>query len=593
MAVRVPLGIEQPDGQISPQVYQMDNNTMVNIHKFATYAYAQNPSANLEVNTANGTLMSGQPFVDTYYVAGAYSTRVDRYATEAETADIVLTTDNYNRLRLVYDTVSLPTGDTNNLQYPIYLYNTGSGDDIDTHFRAMTRQDFIDTFVEPALSQMDTDGFWDGTNNKEQNGTHFITTSASPTNASLVSSTPVAINSQANPAAYTAGGIPEAVKQTTDVNYYIAQVDHPATAYDVYDSEQSKYDLPLYFDAGTEQIYQHTPTSWANLIGPFLRYYMATSGSGYQVEYNLSSGNQKGSTYVDTRLTNSSTYQTRFVNANDYRSQEFPNGTQTTISANNKSLYIGRSIPSYGASANPSGSVTEGGSITFTLTTTNVLDGTTFAYAITGITAADISSGSLTGNVTISGGSGSTSITLVGFDGTETETATCTFTTPSGTRAASVSVVDLVETVSLEGSIASPEINSSLPLTDGSLQLGWKFNINGDIADYDNDRGITDVTTGHVPWVNTNPNNPSSSYWIRAAIQSQSNPGSQSFAASPSALNTWLALTSVRSFLFTDNRGTNSYGNANVVLKIEIASDSGGSNILATGYYRTSYEGGA
>ena len=83
-------------------------------------------------------------------------------------------------------------------------------------------------------------------------------------------------------------------------------------------------------------------------------------------------------------------------------------------------------------------------------------DGTNFNYAITGITAADISSGSLTGTVTISSGTGSTSITLVGFDGTESETATCTFSTPGGDRVTSVSVVDLVETVSLEGSIASP-----------------------------------------------------------------------------------------------------------------------------------------
>ena len=35
---------------------------------------------------------------------------------------------------------------------------------------------------------------------------------------------------------------------------------------------------------------------------------------------------------TDTRLDGSGNYQTRFVNANDYRAQEFPNGTATTIS---------------------------------------------------------------------------------------------------------------------------------------------------------------------------------------------------------------------------------------------------------------------
>jgi hypothetical protein len=33
----------------------------------------------------------------------------------------------------------------------------------------------------------------------------------------------------------------------------------------------------------------------------------------------------------DTRLNGSGNYQTRFVNANDYRAQEFPNGSATTI----------------------------------------------------------------------------------------------------------------------------------------------------------------------------------------------------------------------------------------------------------------------
>ena len=34
---------------------------------------------------------------------------------------------------------------------------------------------------------------------------------------------------------------------------------------------------------------------------------------------------------IDTRLDGSGNYQTRFVNANDYRAQEFPNGSPQTI----------------------------------------------------------------------------------------------------------------------------------------------------------------------------------------------------------------------------------------------------------------------
>ena len=34
---------------------------------------------------------------------------------------------------------------------------------------------------------------------------------------------------------------------------------------------------------------------------------------------------------VDTRLNGSGNYQTRFVNADDYRAQEFPNGHQQQL----------------------------------------------------------------------------------------------------------------------------------------------------------------------------------------------------------------------------------------------------------------------
>jgi hypothetical protein len=88
------------------------------------------------------------------------------------------------------------------------------------------------------------------------------------------------------------------------------------------------------------------------LLGPFLRYYLATPGSGYEISYSMSSGNQRGSTYTDTRVTPTGTgYTTRYVNANDYRTQEFPTGTASTISANTKRFYINRGSPPPAASS--------------------------------------------------------------------------------------------------------------------------------------------------------------------------------------------------------------------------------------------------
>ena len=645
----------------------------------------------------------------------------------------------------------------------MYLHNDGGT----IQLRAMSRQDFIDTFVTPGLGAIEAGGFYNAANGSAQAGTYYLSTNLTPAGGTAVSTTPGAVNSVANVSAYTASQIPEAQKQTNDTNYYLIKNTPDPTSFTAYTAEFG-YGLPLYFDAGTETIKTHNATTWANLLNPFLRYYFATTNSGYWYEYNLTSGTQKGTTYTDERLSGTSTYEQRFVNADDYRTQEFPTGTASTIAANTKRLYINRGSGSSYVATAPS-SVTEGNTLTFTLTTSNVTDGTTFAYVISGITAADISSGNLTGNITVNSNVGTTSVVLSPDSlNSESETATITITTPAGNRTASTSITEAglsdfpdaalgnwgtesrtitgqtvgtaasarcylevlnnvaggeieietltannsaagtpfsalmnvtggytsaatiearyvatygdiigdghvpadasggssvngtwytiaqngtrnfewqaeattpnagtdvgeraasnvyfeirisqtglptatktsttktiqldasaagaAETVSLEGTIASPELNSSFPFSDGSLQLGWKFATNGGIADYNNDGSPTDQNSGHTPWVNTNPNAPSGSYWIRASIQSQSDSGSQSFTNSPSALNTWLALSSLRSFLFEDNRTSATYADANVVLKIEIASDSGGSNIVATGYYRTNYEGGA
>ena len=56
-----------------------------------------------------------------------------------------------------------------------------------------------------------------------------------------------------------------------------------------------------------------------------------SSTDGYKIVYSYTSGNNRGSGMGDTRLNGSGNYQTRFVNTNDYRAQEFPNGSATTV----------------------------------------------------------------------------------------------------------------------------------------------------------------------------------------------------------------------------------------------------------------------
>jgi hypothetical protein len=64
-----------------------------------------------------------------------------------------------------------------------------------------------------------------------------------------------------------------------------------------------------------------------------IRHYAAEDTAGNKLSYNIDgTGNSRGSAMVDTRLNGSGNYQTRQVGLDDYRAQEFPDGSPATIS---------------------------------------------------------------------------------------------------------------------------------------------------------------------------------------------------------------------------------------------------------------------
>ena len=107
--------------------------------------------------------------------------------------------------------------------------------------------------------------------------------------------------------------------------------------------------------------------------------------------------------------------------------------------------------PTY-ALTRSSATVSEGASVTITLTTTNVNNGTSVPYTITGtgITAADLGLGSLAGSFTVSSNSASLVINVANdftTEGTETFTVTLNSITPSvtvsvGITDSSTSIID-------------------------------------------------------------------------------------------------------------------------------------------------------
>ena len=563
MAYRYPLYLVDAGGNAEMQ--EADDTYMGLMNEFAGYVHSIDPAVKLEVNTANGTLLSGQPFTDTYYIAGTYVTRVDRFATEAETPNISLVTDNYNRLRLVNNQGTDPTStDLNNLQYPLYLTAANQ-------LQAMTPTDFFDTFVSPVLAQ-----FGSASVTPASAGRYFLSTSTSVANAVLVSGTPVAVNSVADITAYTASSIPETTKQTIDTNYYLHKYEFaPETYTDNIDEK-----LPIYWDFATGTFREHTPASWAGVLGPWLRWYLGGADPNFTIGYNINgSGTQAGTSFVDSRVTPTGTgYNTRFVNSNDYRTQEFPTGTESTVSGSTKTMYF-----TFGTGSAPTGTLTantasvqETQSVLFTITTSGLTDGTTIPYAITGITQADLSSGTTTGNFTITSNTGTVTITLADDFVDDPETLTMS----AGGDSVQVTVTDAPEVVQLEGTSVSP-VEVVNTLAQAGFTIGWEFWGDGTSYSFNSeDAGRVQRTLGF--WNNKDS---ATTYYIRATNFSGIN-ADDSFA-----YNTWHALSTNVTFYHIETRDPTTYGTIEGVIKVDIATDAAGTNIIATGYYKIVFNG--
>lgn len=282
--------------------------------------YGDSPSVTLAVGSGNLGNLS-----DTRLKAGAAGSDSTNFDTASELADVSTVTVNYNKIiQSVVSVASLENTD-DAYSFPLYV-------DSNNNLRAMSLADVNDTFVAPAVLLMCTTST--GT---DQAGTYTITSSTSAASGeTLISSTPVFTDTRANAGAYTAGGIPETVDQpTTITNYYLHRVNSASAATIV---------RPLVTVLGaTGSIQKYPVASLRAFLAQAIRYAVGTQElSGSTIRYSFSSSgttSARGTAMLDTRL-NSSTRITNQV-GDDYRAQEVPSGSATTISTHR--LYIKRS----------------------------------------------------------------------------------------------------------------------------------------------------------------------------------------------------------------------------------------------------------
>ena len=301
MTVRTPLYY------VSGNLREMDSAMIDEIKSLAIYEYSLNPSVALSVSGSGGNLTS---INDTRLQAGAASTSVTAFPNEATTAEPSTVTVSYQRITKTNASVSV-TSDTGKT-FPLYYTSGGN-------LRAMDSTDFLDTFIFPSIDTLVL-----GTTTTSQGGTYFVSTSLSVVGSTLVSATPIFLDTRADTSLYTAAEIGETLDQPTTINsYYLHKVDGGLV---------SLSQVPVYADVNNN-IKQFSQIEIASLLSEYIRNAAASSTGGYQITYDIGTtgtGNIRGTGIANTILNGSGNYQQRFVSADDYRAQEFPDGTPVT-----------------------------------------------------------------------------------------------------------------------------------------------------------------------------------------------------------------------------------------------------------------------
>lgn len=305
MAARTPVKV---DG--SGNIVAMSATDLSNIQAEVIRQYGLSPSVTVSAVVSGGNLGT---LSDTRYQAGASSTNVSSFPAESITAEPTQVTVNYSRMSESVESLSSPI-DTDLRAFPLYV-------DASNNLRAMSLTDFFDTFISGAIDTLTT-----ADQTTSQAGTYTIHTANTLTGATLIDAGPVFTDTQADLTQYTAAGIPEALDQPiTTTDYYLFRID-PASV--------GTIPIPM-FVRSDGNIQSFTQAAFQTMLGDAIRYFATQTGSRIEYIVDTSATGARGSGMANTDHTGvTGLYQTRLINSNDYRAQEFPNGTPATITTN-------------------------------------------------------------------------------------------------------------------------------------------------------------------------------------------------------------------------------------------------------------------
>ena len=387
MAVRKPLYYDAGD------LKEMTTAMVDTIIDQCVYQYSLDTSVSLSIVASSGSLGS---ITDTRQQAGAVHTHNSAFPNEATTNEPTTVTITYDKIQQTVSGGS-PTSDSGWL-WPAYRTSTN-------HIQAMNLQDVKDTFLHPAINLLAA-----ATTTSAQAGTYHINTATSVGGSTLVSATPIFVNTQADTSLYTgdaaglgdtenkshaSGGasgtntvtmnnvtnitvgmtiwktnnatLPDKTSSPTTIteingnvltlsqnftsqatgSYRIGgeAIDQPTTVTSYYlhkiDGVDSSTNIPLYIKQADSNLQNYTTATFETYLKGWMKKTAADSSDGFKISYSYTTGTNRGSGMADTILTGTGDYKTFRFDGDDYRAQEFPNGTAST--ANTWFLKINKS----------------------------------------------------------------------------------------------------------------------------------------------------------------------------------------------------------------------------------------------------------
>lgn len=308
MAVRSPLYYS------AGNLREMSSTKVNEVITQTIYQYSLNPSVVLTNSSPNNVSPNIGAMDDTRLKAGATSSNATAFPNPPNTTTLTL---SRNHVAQTVQTVSAATNSFRDLGYSRPMYWNGSA------IVPMTDQDIKDTFIFPAALKLGL-----ATTTTDQGGTYRVHTEKSLSGHTLVDRTTgggtadyIYRDTRADASLYNT------VNETLDQNetiqfYYLHKID----------GVNASYSAPISNLTVNDKFQTLSKSNFGSLLQQYIRHAVANE-TGYRLRYNLGtsgSGVIRGSGMSDTKL-NSQTRNTLLVNANDYRAQDVPSGSPTTI----------------------------------------------------------------------------------------------------------------------------------------------------------------------------------------------------------------------------------------------------------------------